>query len=294
MPRHRQGNIPKHRARPPQASGRRVPLHAADPRPADARATDARPTEARPIEGRATDARATDARGRHAAWHAAPDDDPPGVPAGPPAPGSPTLPFRIPLPSRRGRAGRLPPPGASQPRRVRGLLVTPWFAAGAGFVVAAAMALNSGPRTFLTYRPNATKCSGCSSAPGSLATSRPGIQIRSGQADGTGRPGGPVGPAVTVQRGPADHGIFYVTFIVPAGQAHNGWRLRFELPGRSVNQVWNALWQPDATGDGGVASIPAEAGSTVGRTFEVSAVGAWTRPGGCVLNGHACQFVMAP
>jgi hypothetical protein len=280
MPRHRQGNIPKHRAGPPENSGRR------------------------PGHGRA----------RHAARAVTPDDDPPGA-------GPPTLPYAVPpadswptaahltsgypappaavppaprlAQRRRAARGRPAAPGAAPPRRVS-LLVTPWFAAGAGFVIAAAMALNTGPRTFLTYRPNATKCSGCSSAPGSLATSRPGIQIRSGQADGTGRPGGPVGPAVTVQRGPADHGIFYVTFIVPAGQAHNGWRLRFELPGRSVNQVWNALWQPDATGDGGVASIPAEAGSTVGRTFEVSAVGAWTRPGGCVLNGHACQFVMAP
>jgi hypothetical protein len=278
MPRHRQGNIPKHRAGPPENSGRR------------------------PGHGRA----------RHAARAVTPDDDPPGA-------GPPTLPYAVPpadswptaahltsgypappaavppaprlAQRRRAARGRPAAPGAAPPRRVS-LLVTPWFAAGAGFVIAAAMALNTGPRTFLTYRPNSTKCSTCT-APGSLATSRPGIEIRSGQVQGTAQPG--PGAEVQLQRGPAEPGIFSVTFVVPGAQARHGWLLRFDLPGRPVTQVWNAQWLPNAAGDGGAArSLPANPGTSAPPSFQVSARGTWRLPSGCVLNGRACQFVLIP
>ena len=142
MPSHRRGNIPKHRARrPDENSGRHGRLNAAPP-------------------------------AKRIGPESSPDPDDSG--AGPVRPG-------------RGRVGRAPDgvaAGTRSParsRRMRGLLVTPWFAAGAGFVIAAALSLNA-PRTFLTYRPNNTpstsKCATCV-APESVPTSKPGVQIRS-------------------------------------------------------------------------------------------------------------------
>jgi hypothetical protein len=191
----------------------------------------------------------------------------------------------------RSRIRRAAPPVKAAPagasRRMRGLLVTPWFAAGAGIVVAAALALNS-PRAMLTYRPNTSPCSGCTAA-GALPSAQPGVQIKSAHVDG--RAARPAAPALTVGfqviRGPS--GTFSETITIPRGQARNGWRLSFRLPGRTITQVWDALWQPSGPG-GGLASMPGDAGGPVGRSFQVFARGTPVTPSGCLLNGHPCRF----
>ncbi|HMH92218.1 MAG TPA: hypothetical protein VK586_14175 [Streptosporangiaceae bacterium] len=186
---------------------------------------------------------------------------------------------------------------AAPSRRMRGLLVTPWFAAGAGFVIAAALSLNA-PRTFLTYRPNNTpstsKCATCV-APESVPTSKPGVQIRSVNPAVIGGTGA-AGPAVLIHLGPARNGAFSVTFTLPAGLPGNDRRLRFALPGRSVTQVLGARRLPDAGDDGGVAVLLPRGGHVsptdpAAVSFMVSASGGPpVAPVGCVLNGKPCHF----
>src|SRR5450755_2200713 len=184
----------------------------------------------------------------------------------PPA-ASPTMP--LPRPSARSRpsGSRRPPAGGesrTEPRRMRGLLVTPWFAAGAGFVIAAALALNS-PHTVLTYRPHTSKCSTCTS-PGSLATAKPGLHVkaakpvkpaRAGQgavAAGPGQAAG-AGPEIGFQVVWQRDGAFAAIINVPVAQPRHGWDLRFEIPGRRIIQVQGANWQSAPGGHGGLASM---------------------------------------
>jgi hypothetical protein len=174
---------------------------------------------------------------------------------------------------------------------MRGLLVTPWFAAGAGFVIAAALSLNA-PRTFLTYRPNNTpstsKCATCV-APESVPTSKPGVQIRSVNPAVIGGTGA-AGPAVPIHLGPERDGGFSVTFTLPAGQPRNGWRLRFTLPGRSVTRVDGAHWRADAGGDGGLAAGYVSSAGPAPVSFTASASGSPVAPTGCELNAKPCHF----
>jgi hypothetical protein len=270
MPSHRQGNIPKHRARrPDENSGRRLRLNAVIP-----------------------------------AKRIAPEPGPDAGDGGSDDSG--------PRPGRHGRVGRAADGvvagtrAARPPRRMRGLLVTPWFAAGAGFVIAAALSLNA-PRTFLTYRPNNaphdTRCAGragpgCPS-PESVPTSRPGVQIKSVNPAVLGGGGAP-GPVVAIHVGPEHNGAFSVTFTLPAGQARNGWNLRFTLPGKTISEVVGAArWRADAADDGGVAAISPQGGyvsgtDPAGVSLLVSAAGTPAAPVGCVLNGHACRFRPPP
>jgi hypothetical protein len=262
MPSHRQGNIPKHRARrPDENSGRHSQLNAA--------------TQTKRI---------------------APESSPDPSDSGtwPVRPEPPTQPFpQVGSAGTRSAGTR----SAGPSRRRRGLLVTPWFAAGAGFVIAAALSLNS-PRTILTYRPNnapsQSKCGDCPS-PESVPTSRPGVQIRSVDPAAVGGSGGS-GPAVPVQLGAELNGVFSVTFTLPASQVRNGWKLRFALPGREITRVLGAQqWLPDATDDGGEAAVLAQGGyvsptDPAAVSLLVSASGAPVAPVHCVLNGQPCHF----
>jgi len=184
---------------------------------------------------------------------------------------------------RRARARRLRShavaTGVSRSRRMRGLLVTPWFAAGAGFVIAAGLALNS-PHTTLTYRPDTKPCTGnCTTGQtkGSMPATSPGVQIKTASPAGTGsgshqhgsagrhgqaghhhgRTGGPgpagagVGFKILFHR----FGHFGLLIMVPRAQQSQGWSLRFEIPGAQITRVWGAQWQPSGH-NGGVATMP--------------------------------------
>jgi hypothetical protein len=294
MPSHRQGNIPKHRAgRPHENASRPALLNAAGPAKRIAPGNDPGGYGSGPP--RVMPAAFTPVPDHALPGHAVPDHPLPH--RAPPhralAPGAATAPMAAPVPL----AAAAPAPRA--PRWKRGLLVTPWFAAGAGFVIAAALSLNS-PRTFLTYRPNAapgtSTCADCQ--PESVPTARPGVQIKSvhpAQADG--RAATAVTPAVRVRLGPEVDGLFSVTFLLPASEAGRSWKVQFTLPGRSVTGVVGARWQPDAAQDGGLAAAlgqgqgqyvsPVDPGSV---SFLVSAGGPPVRPAGCLLDGRACHF----
>ena len=273
MPSHRQGKIPKHRARRPERnSGRRSPLSHANLAKRIARESGPDASEARswPVTPEAP-------------TQPLPRD---GQPAGGEGAGGEG--------AGGGHSGKR---GAASPRRMRGVLVTPWFAAGAGFVIAAALSLNA-PRTFLTYRGgggSTSRCESCQS-PESVPTSRPGVQVKSVNPAQVGGTSPAPALVVTIRLGPEHNGVFSVTFILPADQVRNGWKLHFALPGRSISQVIGAKFRPDLAYDAGVAVEPAAQNGYVSpaapaaMAFLVYAAGPSVAPSGCVLNGQACQF----
>jgi hypothetical protein len=211
---------------------------------------------------------------------------------------------------------------------MRGLLVTPWFAAGAGFVIAAALALNS-PHTVLTYRPNSVPCSTCIPH-GALASAKPGVKfkvakpVKHAQASlriprAVHHPAAVAGPEVGFKVVGQQDGAFSAIISLPADQAGRHWKLRFEIPGRRIFQVLGAKWQPTPSGYGGEASAltvrpgfsghsdpsrpPGEDHSEPPQTpgapqqwvpqqlrFLITAQGAPATPVACVLNGVTCHF----
>jgi hypothetical protein len=344
MPRHRKECIPRHRTQPPdENSGRHVPLSAAIE--AAGPALDSAPYTAQVDERQPDLAQAETVRFDAVQFDPA-QADPAQADLVEPGPTQPdaALPDAAmsdvdaplashrrsrpsdsrPARSRRPATGRT---GSNQQRRMRGLLVTPWFAAGAGFVIAAALALNS-PHAVLTYRPNTSKCSTCT-APGSPENAKPGTVFKPpkparpakvGRKSGAARHGAvvAVGPAVDFQVVWSRNGEFAAIVTVPTQQASRGWRLRFEIPGRRIIQVFGAKWRPGPGGHGGVASMfdfqlgpprhsgrrthpdgqPKVPGVSGGfghwgpeqLKFLVTAQGAPVTPAVCVLNGVNCHW----
>jgi hypothetical protein len=93
------------------------------------------------------------------------------------------------------------------------------------------------------------------------------------------------------------NGMFSATFLLPASQAGHAWKLRFDLPGRSVTEVVGARWQPNAGEDGGVAAaLGLGQGQYVSPinpaavSFLVTAGGPPVAPTGCLLDGRDSHF----
>jgi hypothetical protein len=198
----------------------------------------------------------------------------------------------------------------------RSLLVTPWFAAGAGIVLAAGLWIYS-PHTELKFPaaavdPAQVPCalSGCGSgsgmhAHGRLATSRPGVRMRHRQAASAAAQNLAVSKLkfrVTVLWRRSDGFGAFVTVSGP--DLPTAWRLTFDLPGARIQRVIGALWQPAASGPGGTAysqtsgepngtgtpgdGDQAAAAGTI--SFLVFGTGSPGAPTGCVFNGFSCTF----
>jgi hypothetical protein len=195
----------------------------------------------------------------------------------------------------------------------RSLMVTPWLAAGAGIVIAGALAVDS--PAALTYVPNgpAVRCpqAGCTGpadhAPG-LATASPGVPLTTGRGPGEGSETGPskrvgAGPAYQVgyrilRRWPSG---FLAEITMPADARSGSWSLRFAFPSAHVDRVSGARWQPSGNGDGGTATGPwSWQGGFAGHggpgrqdndgQLMVWATGTPTVPSGCSLDGVSCRF----
>jgi hypothetical protein len=225
---------------------------------------------------------------------------------------------------REGRPGRgVPVSAATRPdvgRRLRGLLVTPWLAAGTGIVIAAAMALAAPRHAILSYGPidPGMLCKNPGCAPivpgyghGSLAGAKPGIQLRPPKIRrapavpaAAARPGAaplaarrgasPAGsPAgVTIRYGVFSHGhgTFMSVITVQSRENLGAWSLGFAIPGARLGDVWGATWQPSASGDGGVASGgPSRSGPGTVKIV-IFATGRPRAPVGCTFDGRGCVF----
>jgi hypothetical protein len=193
----------------------------------------------------------------------------------------------------------------------RGLLVSPWFAAGAGFVIATT-AFIVAPRAELRFpnKPaiNVTPCrqSACQSAvpQGALPLTGQSDQIRVPSP----------APTLSLTFGYhvlwQQHGTFAMQITVPGKQAVGDWRLAFAIPGAVVTSVTGADWQRADTGVvtvrgsssgssravGDWGSVGGDGGSRYSGgqrdiTLVVTARGSDTPPSGCVYDGSNCQFL---
>jgi hypothetical protein len=153
------------------------------------------------------------------------------------------------------------------PGVARGLLMTPWFAAATGFVVAASLWIYS-PHPQLTYpaiRTMPCTTGGCRAPEVQQGTGS--LTVKSGQrvthqhkpaASSTARARTPASSAASglkfgyvVQ--PAAEGKFWLTVTITGKHPVKDWQLAFVLPGAHIQSVHYADWHP-AGGDGGTAS----------------------------------------
>ncbi|HEX4658088.1 MAG TPA: hypothetical protein VH307_11940 [Streptosporangiaceae bacterium] len=195
-------------------------------------------------------------------------------------------------------------PPRRRPRLARSLLATPWFAAGAGIVIAAVLAVNS--PAALTYGPPVEKCPihGCGSSaghpPAQPATASPGVALK---APGMEMNRG--GTAPVRRHGHAARGRrlgyrivrrwssgFLALIALPGATRPGGWSLSFAFAAAHVDRVWGARWQPSGNGDGGTAAGPyGPPGDPLGADqMLVFATGTPELPSGCALDGVRCRF----
>jgi hypothetical protein len=289
MPRHRIEHEPRHRA--PRAD-RRAPPYAALSRPS--------PSHAKPSGRQGQLGKAFDAAGSGVVERAG-------------AAGT-----------RLGRGQRDLLTGA-----VRGLMVSPWFAAGAGFVIAAGAFIYA-PHAELSFGNGLVTQTPCSVAGCTVPQQAPVI---AGGQDGLVTPSpSPSSSGHTSQRAAAAEsdsapdltytvqqdgsGMFQMTITMTSDHPIGPWRLGFEIPGASDLSVPDASWQPSGS-DGGTASGPsagstpnagqpsagtsgdgADAGSDSGgggQSYRVSFVvdgkgDPTVAPDHCSFDGSACDF----
>jgi hypothetical protein len=186
-------------------------------------------------------------------------------------------------------------------------MMTPWFAAGAGIVIAAAMAVDS--QAALTYAPSdpGLRCpvSGCVSPapshPPDLATARPGMALKTPGAQPAGaaaassgpRPGAEVRYRLGYQVIRRWHSGFVAMITMPGDLKRGIWSLQLGFPSARVDRVWGALWQPWRNGHGGTALGPGQwrgRGGPDARQLRVSATGKPTSPSRCRLDGISCGY----
>jgi hypothetical protein len=200
------------------------------------------------------------------------------------------------------------------PRRLHTFLLTPWLAAGAGIVAAAALAVDV-PHAVLSYGPPTVQrplcqVSSCQSAGAGIpATTHTGTKLR--HATGPAGRGSTPAPAKPTSPPPAgtvvryqivlrsQHG-FVAEITLPSGEPA-GWSLQLSFPAAHVDQVTGARWRSAGNGHGGTASADTRSGSghqpgQNGRTaprgidIQISATGMPSTPTGCVLDGVSCSF----
>ena len=249
MPRHRREHVPLYRAlRPAESHARRVPVRAAV---AAARTA---------LESGAHDEADDDTAplGSLAGLSSRPQRDGPAATEVEPVPAKP----------RRARPA-MRPSSPTLHGALRGVLVNPWFAAGAGLVIAASMWLYA-PQTQLSFPHEAigrTKCQvqGCApmvTAPdgGSVATSSgqpisPSVRRharRQATADVQTKSGSPAlafGYSVVSRH----RRRFALELTVTSSKPITNWTLSFAMDGDRIRSVFGANWQPAST-DSGAAS----------------------------------------
>jgi len=218
-----------------------------------------------------------------------------------PARGARRAPRRPPGPGDDRAAAR--GPGRPRLRLARSLMVTPWFAASAGIVIAVALAVDS--PAALIYVPNgpagrcsANGCSGAASSPPGVTANVPGVQLKTGTAPQAGQPGGPGHGHAAYQLGyqvvRSGQGGFVAVITLPADLKPGAWSLRFGFPSARVDRVWGARWLPSGRGRAGTATGSwrphGDAPGDHGRQLTVLAVGTPTLPSGCRLDGVSCGF----
>jgi hypothetical protein len=234
---------------------------------------------------------------------------------------------------RRGRRSASTPPGSTpssglagkHPMVARGLLMTPWFAAATGFVIAASLWIYS-PRPQLTYPAISVGKVPCQSSACRSHFDQQGagrLAIKSGER--VTQQHKSAAPATTSTRRRASAaasgftfgyivrrnapGNFELTVSVTGQRAVKNWNLAFVLPGDQIRFVLGAHWRANGS-DGGTASPLAgdqdqygsgghggdhrhNDGGAPGQfrvSFEVVASGTRAVIADCSFDGASCTF----
>jgi hypothetical protein len=203
----------------------------------------------------------------------------------------------------------------------RGLVATPWFAAAAGFVLAAGLWMYSphAQLKFPTALPGKVLCaqSGCTGpsagGQGSLTVTTPGVPIvhhrkasaRSRQNAGAAQArSAAAGLTFTFTLLGQRDGTFDAMIAVTGKPAAAHWQLAFELPTDTIKYVMGASWLPSSDHSGGIASpltassVPWGNGGQHGRDgqdgvmFMIVGTGSPVTPSGCFYNGASCSFTV--
>jgi hypothetical protein len=193
------------------------------------------------------------------------------------------------------------------------LMVTPQFAAGAGIVIAAVLAVDV-PHAALSYGPNpqVSTCSAgeCTSlkppGTGGLTTSDPGVKIKRprhrsrppaapAQAPAApSQPGEPIVPHADLQYQTIRHveSGFIGMITVEVSPKAGGWSLAFAFSGAKVQHVWGAQWRSDGSGGAVVSGQPWPwpGQKTVTSRIVVFATGTSSAPAHCTFDGASCAF----
>lgn len=195
------------------------------------------------------------------------------------------------------------------------MVVTPWFVAGAGILIAATLVLESPRDAVLSYGPPSPgvqcltpRCAaiGPKRLHDALAVARPGVRLN---------PAGPKGAAAAARALPrrsahADavavrfrliqHGQrgFIAVITVHRDKKLGDWTLGFTIPGASISAVLGAKWLPDASADGGVAErqpadwSPPQSPSPSPKMARIVIFGTGTpgMPAACTFDRRSCVF----
>jgi hypothetical protein len=213
------------------------------------------------------------------------------------------------------------------PSVARGLLMTPWFAAGTGFVIAASLWIYS-PHPQLAFPAIAIGKPPCGSGSCGSELNQQGagrLAIKSGQRETQPHQSAPPAKARTPRTRAAASGLtfgyvvrqtapdeFQLVISVTGKRAVKNWELAFVLPGDQIRAVFGAHWRASGsdggtaspfTGDqgqydpGGYGSGPAHHGYGNGGaagqsrvSFTVVASGAGVAPADCRFDGATCAF----
>jgi hypothetical protein len=206
-------------------------------------------------------------------------------------------------------------------RAVRGLLVSPWFAAGAGFVVAAGAFIYA-PHGSLDFGTalGVTRCklAGCHQT---TPLEEPGVPAGGGDgpltaAPATSAPSEAAAPTFSYAVTWRTRDTFQLVMTVTSKHAIGSWSLAFEIPGATKVVVVNAKWQSSGaaggtasgaagnggdthagTGDNGSDSSPAPRSTPddVGQAADILSLvvdghGIPVAPASCVYDGVTCHF----
>ena len=210
-------------------------------------------------------------------------------------------------------------PVGTQQSVVRGLLVTPWFAAATGFVIAVSLWIYTPHPLAPETAPYLSPCTSDDCPPHVDQQSAGSLTIKSGQRIA---PQKSTKPAKTDTRGqtqtaPSDlvfgyvlrpdaDGTFWLMVTVTGKHLPKDWHVAFVLAGAHIQSVYGADWHP-ADSHGGTAS-PFTGGPSQqhggsggggeyggahdqrGVFFAVLASGKLVGPTQCSFNGASCTF----
>jgi len=184
-------------------------------------------------------------------------------------------------------------------RMVRSAMLTPWFAVSAGIVIAASLTVAT-PHPALTFPPSKSgRCiqAGCTSPPTAPSGPVPAIKHELRLPPQQGR------AKVEYKVLHRNHDDFMALILIVGHRSLSNWRLRFVIPGATIDDIWGATtWQPDGHGGVIVTGSPSpwqKSGDNEARIIVFGAGGAGgtgtlVRPTGCEFDHRPCTFRVLP